>query len=243
METTVPTGRAEAAMAQFNKETGRYGPITMIGAMILAILAPLYLVLTGGLDISAGMVLTAFLAVAATFVFGAIIEPISYYPVLGPAAMYQAFMIGNIANKLLPAAIIGQASIDAKPGTRRGDIAAVVAICGAATVHLLSLIIFVGLLGTWLVSLIPNDLVEVVRLFILPSLMGAVLVQTIGTLKSLRPTIVAIGVALVLSFIVVPLLPQLGPFVTAIAVVFSITISWLARNRKLYADPSQTLKE
>lgn len=239
MEETVHTSQADAAMTVFQKQTGRVGPITMIAALILAILAPLSLVLAGGLDITGAMILTAFLAVAATFITGAIVEPISYYPVLGPAAMYQAFMIGNIANKLLPAAIVGQSSIDAKPGTRRGDLAAVVAICGAATVHLLSLIVFVGLLGTWLVSLIPDDVVEVVRLFILPSLMGAVLVQAIDTLKSLRPTLVAIGVALVLNFAILPLVPGLTPYVTACAVVCSIAISWVARDRKLFSQPAE----
>lgn len=41
-------------------------------------------------------------------------------------------MIGNISNKLVPAAIVAQSSIGAKAGTKRGDLAAVMAIGGAA---------------------------------------------------------------------------------------------------------------
>lgn len=240
MENTLTASRAESAMALFQKQTGRYGPITMIAAMILAVMAPLYLVLTGGLEITGTMLWTAFLAVAATFIVIAIVEPLTYYPVLGPAAMYQAFMIGNISNKLLPAAIVGQSSINAKPGTRRGDLAAVVAICGAASVHLLSLLLFVGLLGTWLVSLIPDGVVEVTRLYILPSLLGAVLVQTIVAMKDLRSTIVAIAVAVFLHFVLIPLVPQLALFATAIAVAVTIVLAWLARDRAQYAQAEDT---
>ncbi|HIX00861.1 MAG TPA: hypothetical protein H9871_12055, partial [Candidatus Nesterenkonia stercoripullorum] len=161
-----------------------------------------------------------------------IVEPVTYYPVLGPAAMYQAFMIGNISNKLLPAAIVAQSSIEAKPGTQRGNIAAVMAICGAATVHLLSLLIFVGLFGTWLISIIPTDLIEVARLYILPSLMGAVLVQCIISMRQLRPTIVALTLAVLVQFVVIPLAPGVAPYATAMVVIASIVVSWIVRDRK-----------
>lgn len=227
-----PTLTAEHAMARFDAQTTRYGSITMIAGLILSLGGPFYLLFFGGLDLSWPMIWTAFIAVAATFGVFWIVEPVTYFPVLGPAAMYQAFMIGNISNKLLPAAIVAQSSIDAKPGTRRGNIAAVMAICGAATVHLLSLLIFVGVLGTWLISMIPADLIEVARLYILPSLMGAVLVQCIVSMKQLRPTIVALALALIVQFGVILVAPAVAPYATAIVVISSIVISWLVRDRK-----------
>ena len=105
--------------------------------MLISIIGPLYLVFAGGLDIGPGQLWIAFAAVAATFGIIWIVEPLTYYPILGPAAMYQAFMIGNISNKLLPAALIAQTNIGAKPGSKRAELAAVVAICGAAVVHLI----------------------------------------------------------------------------------------------------------
>ncbi|UBH04689.1 hypothetical protein K8P10_000200 [Leucobacter sp. Psy1] len=227
-----PTLTAENAMARFDAQTTRYGSITMIAGLILSLAGPFYLLFFGGLDLSWPMIWTAFIAVAATFGVFWIVEPVTYFPVLGPAAMYQAFMIGNISNKLLPAAIVAQSSIDAKPGTSRGNIASVMAICGAATVHLLSLLIFVGVLGTWLISMIPPDLIEVARLYILPSLMGAVLVQCIVSMKQLRPTIVALALALIVQFGVILVAPAVAPYATAIVVISSIVISWLVRDRK-----------
>lgn len=230
--TTNPTTlTADAAMSRFARQTTRYGSLTMLVSLGLSLAGPLYLLWFGGLEITGSMVWIAFAAVAATFAVFWIVEPLTYFPVLGAAAMYQAFMIGNISNKLLPAAIVAQSSIKAKPGSRRGDISAVMAIGGAATVHLLSLLVFVGLFGTWLVSVIPMEVIEIARLYILPSLLGAVLVQCIVSMKQLRTTLVAVAVGLTVTFVLVPLAPQIAAFATAIAVVTSIVVSWVVRER------------
>lgn len=234
--TSPPNSTADDAMSLFNRQTTRYGTLTMLGGLVISLAGPAYLVFFTDLSITASMVWVAFGAVAATFAVFWIVEPLTYFPILGPAAMYQAFMIGNISNKLLPAAIVAQASIEAKPGTKRGDIASVMAIAGAASVHLASLLVFVGFLGTWFVSLIPQDVVEVARLYILPSLLGAVFVQSIVAMKQLRSTAVAIALALLLQFAIVPLAPALAVYATAFAVVGSIVISWLVRDRKQYTN-------
>jgi len=237
--TSSPTAHSDASMARFEAQTSRYGSITMAIGLILSLLGPLYLAFFTDLEITASMVWIAFIAVAATFGVFWFVEPLTYFPILGSAAMYQGFMIGNISNKLLPAAIVAQSSINARPGTRRGDLAAVMAICGAATVHLTSLLLFVGILGTWLVSLIPVEMIEVARLYILPSLMGAVLVQCIVSMNQVRPTIVALALALIMQFGVIPLAPQLALFATAIVVGLSIVISWIVRDRKQVHIPEE----
>lgn len=237
---TINLTSADASMARFEKQTTRYGSLTMTAGLIFSLLGPIYLVFFSDLDIAPSMIWVAFLAVAATFGVLWIVEPVTYFPILGSAAMYQAFMIGNISNKLLPAAIVAQSSIGAKPGTKRGDLAAVMAICGAATVHLTSLLLFVGVLGTWLVSQVPAEIIEVARLYIMPSLMGAVLVQSIVAMKSLRPTIIAIVLALLMNFVVLPAMPAVAMFATALVVIASIVVSWVLRDRKALAAGAES---
>lgn len=227
-----PSTAADAAMSRFETQTSRYGSLTMAAGLILSLLGPSYLVFFSDLQITPGMVWVGFLAVAAIFGVLWFVEPLTYFPILGSAAMYQAFMIGNISNKLVPAAIVAQSSIGAKAGTKRGDLAAVMAIGGAATMHLLSLLIFVGFLGTWLVSRVPVEVIEVARLYIMPSLMGAVLVQAIVSMRNLRATVVAVGLALIIQLLIVPIFPQLGMFATAIVVITSIIINWIVRDRR-----------
>jgi len=232
MTATLTDPQTSAGMGEFERTTNRWGRLTMIVGLLFSLAGPLYLVFFADLGVTTTQLFTAFAAVAGTFFVIWLVEPLTYFPILGSASMYQAFMIGNISNKLLPAALIAQSSIGAKPGTPRGSLAAVMAICGAAAVHLLSLLIFVGLLGTWLISVIPPDVTEVVRIYVLPSVMGAVVVQAVVSLKQFRATIVAFVVALLVQFVLVPLVPALAMVATAIAVLTTLVIGWFVRKRE-----------
>ena len=203
----------------------------MIAGLIVCLSAPTYLVFLSGLDVDQTRILAAFLAVAGTFGVLWVVEPVTYFPILGQASMYQAFMIGNISNKLLPAALMAQTTVEAKPGTRRGELAAVMAIGGAVVVHLLSLLVFVGILGTWLLSVIPQGLIEVLQTYILPTVLGAVLVQAIVSQKQSRTTIIAGVIAAVVVFGLVPAMPQLAFFATVIVVFGTVASAWFLRSR------------
>ncbi|MDO5493938.1 MAG: hypothetical protein Q4F53_10075 [Nesterenkonia sp.] len=227
--TTAPT--ADQAMQQFEHTTSRWGRLTMSAVLITSLAAPILLLVLGDFGVTFNQLLTAYLAVAAVYLVLAIVEPITYFPILGQAAMYQAFMIGNIANKLLPAAIVAQNRVAVRPGSRQGDLVAVMAICGAAVVHVVSLLLFVGIFGTWLLSVVPEPVIEVAQLYILPSILGAVVVQALITVKQARSALFAAAASLFVVFALVPLVPAVGAFGVAIVVLLTILASWFLRNK------------
>ncbi|MBT2522580.1 hypothetical protein [Arthrobacter sp. ISL-28] len=233
--TTIVPATSNTAMTDFSRTTSRWGQITMIIGLLISLAGPLDLVFASGLDIAPEQLWIAFAAVAATFGIIWIVEPLTYFPALGPAAMYQAFMIGNISNKLLPAALIAQTNIGAKPGSKRAELAAVVAICGAAAVHLVSLAIFVGLLGSWLISVIPPSVLLVTRLYVLPTVLAAVLVQAVVSMKQPRTTVIALVVSAVVVFVILPLAPSLAMVSTAIVVLATIMLAWFFRAKSVTA--------
>ncbi len=237
MTTDTTTSTEQAAYDQFDRTTSRWGRITMALGLFLSWAGPAYLVFFTDLQISQSDLWTGFLAVAAVFAVIWFVEPITYYPVLGPAAMYQAFMIGNIANKLLPSAIVGQAAINAKPGSRRAELAAVMAICGAAVIHIVSLLIFVGILGTWLLSVLPGSIIDVARLYIFPAIIGAVVVQLAVYVRSVRIAAIALVIAVIVQLLVVPNVPALSNFATALVVVATMVAAWFLRDRTAHPDP------
>jgi uncharacterized membrane protein len=232
-----------ASLQAFDATTARWGRLTMIAGLLFALAGPAYLVLFSGLEVDQAKIWTALLAIAGTFGVLWFVEPLTYYPILGQASMYQAFMIGNISNKLLPSALIAQSAIGAKPGTRRGELAAVMAIGGAAMVHLVSLLILVGFLGTWLVSVVPPEVIAVVRTYILPSVLGAVLVQAVVSTRNLRVTVIAGVVAAAVVFLLVPAVPTLAFFGTAIAVITTAVLAWFLRDKSSPADPVESKPE
>lgn len=232
MSTHLTETAASEDLAAFDRTTSRWGRITMLMTLIVSLAGPTYLVFFGGFGITGTQLWAALAAVVGTFFVIFLVEPLTYYPILGQAAMYQAFMIGNISNKLLPAVLVAQTSVGAKPGTRRGELAASMAICGAVLIHIISLLLFVGVLGTWLISVIPMSVIEVARLYILPAVLGAVLVQCIVSMKQPRVTLIALGVAAAVTFVLLPLFPSLAFFGTAIAVLATVVLSWVLRAKQ-----------
>lgn len=222
---------AEQAMGRFEHTTARWGRITMSVGLVMSVAAPFSLLIFGNFQITASQLITAYLSVAAAYLVLAIVEPITYFPILGQASMYQAFLIGNIANKLLPAAIVAQSRLGATPGSRRGDLIAVMAISGAAIVHIVSLLIFVGFLGTWLLTVVPDSVTEVAQIYILPSILGAVVIQAIVTVKQVRTTVFALLASLFVVFLLLPLVPAIGAFNVALVVLLAVLASWFFRNK------------
>lgn len=224
-EQTVGTGSPviDGSWDRFDRTTSRWGRITMTLGMIVMIAGPG--IVAAQLGVDPLTVVTGVTAIAAAFGALWVVEPLSYYPILGPASMYQAFMIGNISNKLLPSAIVAQSTIGARPESRRGQLAAVLAICGAATAHLLSLLVFVGFLGTVLLNSIPPDLLDASKAFVLPAVMGGVVVQIVWSNPQPRILIIAVIVALVVQFALTPLVPVVALFGIAISVVATILLA------------------
>ena len=128
-----------ARFSAFDRTTSIWGPITLSLGLLFSLAAALYAAFGTGVGVTPLELVTAVGAVLATFGIIAVIEPVSYFPILGRSAMYQAFLIGNIANKLLPAAIVAQANLGEKPGTRRAELIAGSAIIGAVLVHITTL--------------------------------------------------------------------------------------------------------
>lgn len=231
--TSTPTPTAGDALAAYDRTTARAGQWTMIAGLVLSLAGPIYLVFfSGAVDVTSAQLWGAFLTVAAAFAAIWIVEPLTYFPILGRAAMYQAFMIGNISSKLLPCALVAQDRVGARAGTRRGDFAAVAAICGAAVVHLASLFVFVGLLGTWLVHQLPPDVIVTVRTFILPAVLGAVVMQAVISMRQPKVAIIAFVVGLVVEFGLKAVVSGLAPFSTALAVLLTVVLAWVTRDRR-----------
>jgi hypothetical protein len=219
--------------AAFERTTTKWGSITLFIGFLIATSVPFYLLFVADADIDFGTIITGFLAVFAVYGVFWIVEPLTYFPILGPAGMYQAFLIGNISNKLLPSAIVAQDTIGAKPGTRKGEYAATMAICGAAIIHVASMVLFVGILGTWLLTLIPESVTLIAKLYILPAILGGVTVQLIASLRQVKSTLIALGIAALIILVLIPLVPVLAPGDVAIVVLLTIAITWFTRKKSI----------
>lgn len=226
----------------FERTTSRWGRWTMFTGLVISLAGPMYLMFGMGHWPGFDVVAQSWIAVAAVFGVIWIVEPIAYYPMLGSAATYQAFMIGNIANKLLPSAVAAQQALGAKQGTKKSEITAVVAITGAAAVHLVSLLVFVGILGTWMVSIIPPAAQEVFG-YVVPAIFGPVLVQAAMAADHLRTVVFAVSCGVVGVFVLVPLVPSTEMYAMALCVLAAVALALTFRPRATTADDADEKTE
>lgn len=160
----------------FHKKSHFWGRLTLYAVMLLTLFLPLYLSFGMGLHPGWSAIFSGFISYAAVVVFLWIIEPISYYTVLGVSGTYLAFLNGNIGNMCLPAASIAQNVVGAEPGTKKGELVATLAIASASIANIIFLL-FIVLGGSFIITSMSDHVVEMISRFVLPSIFGGVIAQ------------------------------------------------------------------
>lgn len=161
---------------RFIPRAHRIGRATLLIAMVLCFLPALYLSFGLGAFPGVGTILTGFLAVVAFVGIMWVVEPISYFPVLGVCGTYMSFLSGNIGNMRMPVVVSCQNAIGAETGSRKAEVAAVIGIAISVLVNLVFLIALV-LIGKALIDVLPAPVAQAVKDYTLPALYGAVVVM------------------------------------------------------------------
>jgi hypothetical protein len=210
---------------EFIPRAHRVGRATLLIAMGLCLLPALYLSFGLGAFPGTGVILGAFLAVAAFAGIVWIVEPVSYFPVLGVCGSYMSFLSGNIGNMRLPVVISCQTAIDAEQGSKKAEVAAVVGIAISVIVNLAFLLVLV-VAGKALIDAMPGPMAVALKEYTFPALYGAVLVMFVMNARTR-----AIALAGVLVAVAVALAPISAVFATTAAGVLGIVVS-LAMARR-----------
>lgn len=153
----------------------RIGKITGALGVLFSFSPAICLAVVYGLLPDPAALLTAFISAAASFGFLWIVEPISYFTVIGPVGTYMAFLSGNISNMRVPCSSMAQLGADVKPGTDEGSIISVIGMAVSVIINISVLTIGV-ILGNSVLSLVPASVTEALN-YLLPALFGALLVQ------------------------------------------------------------------
>ena len=153
----------------------RVGTITNILGVVLSFAPAAVLAVVYGLLPDWGALLTAFIAALSAFGFLWVVEPISYFTVVGPIGTYMAFLSGNISNMRVPCASMAQVSAGVEPGTDKGSIIATIGMAVSVIINISVLTIGV-ILGSSILSKMPAAVTEALY-YLLPALFGALLMQ------------------------------------------------------------------
>ncbi|MCP1110507.1 hypothetical protein [Ohessyouella blattaphilus] len=160
---------------KYMPSVNRIGKITGYLGVVLAFTPAVMLAIVYGLVPKPAALLTAFISGASAFGVLWFVEPISYFPVVGPAGTYMAFLSGNISNMRIPCASMAQVAADVEPGTEKGSVVATIGMAVSIIINIAVLTIG-AILGSSVLSMLPDSIKAALN-YLLPALFGALLVQ------------------------------------------------------------------
>lgn len=166
----------EFVTQEYMPQMNRIGKITGALGVLLSFTPALLLAVVYGIVPKGAALLTAFIAGSSAFGVLWFVEPISYFPVLGPVGTYMAFLSGNISNMRVPCASMAQVAAGVEPGS---DQASVIATIGMAVSVVINVsVLTVGVfLGSSILTMLPGAVTAALQGYLLPALFGALLVQ------------------------------------------------------------------
>ncbi|HLQ73879.1 MAG TPA: small-conductance mechanosensitive channel [Bacillota bacterium] len=217
---------SQGGFSDFHNKVHFWGRITMFGVVIMTLLLPTYLSYVLGLHPGWSVILNGFIAYGAVVIPLWIVEPISYYPVLGVSGTYLAFLNGNIGNMCIPSAAMAQEVVGSEPGTKKGEVTATLAITGAALVNTTVLIVVI-LGGSAILGILPQDIVDSLA-FVLPAIYGGVIAQ----IAIEKPSWGVIGIIFGVTMNLAPVPEALETFLAIVCTVGAIMLLNNMKSKK-----------
>lgn len=156
-------------------KVNKIGKFTGYLGVTLSFVPAILLAVVYGIVPKADALLIAFISGASAFGVLWFVEPISYFPIVGTAGTYMAFLSGNISNMRIPCASMAQVAADVKPGTDKGSIIATLGMAVSIVINV-SVLTIGAILGTSVLSMLPKPVVAALG-YMLPALFGALLMQ------------------------------------------------------------------
>lgn len=207
----------------------RTGVITVIIPMVMCFLPNLYLYLAHGVFPDFNTAMNAWGMIATIYGAFYVVEPVSYYPILGLTGTYISFVSGNIGNLRVPCSAVAQEVVGAQSGTPEGEIASTLGLCGSVITNLF-FVSLAAVAGAALLGFFPTAIQEAFKLYTVPSIFGAM----IGQFGSKAPSLVPFALAIPFFMLYVAPMIGLGFLATPWIVIVASVFGTIAIGRVLY---------
>ena len=157
---------------EFSARAARIGTFTLIAGIIANFVPALYLAGVVGVMPQFTDLLQIYAVALSAFGVSWLVQPLSFYPMLGVGGSYIAWLCGNVADIRVPAATMAQRVAGAEPGSPESDVMATIGISSSVFVSVAIITVFT-LIGSAIMPLVPKFVTKAFG-FILPAVFGAV---------------------------------------------------------------------
>ncbi len=154
----------------------RIGRFTVLVTAALTFLPCVYLYLAHGAFPSMAVAMKSWAMIASIFGAFYIVEPVSYYPILGLTGTYISFLTGNIGNLRVPCSAVAQDVVGVEPGTPEAEIISTLGLAGSVVTNLF-FVTLAALAGTALLAAFPPAIALAFKKYTVAAIFGAVFGQ------------------------------------------------------------------
>ena len=226
---TVDTAQQDYAK-NFMPAVHKIGRFTMTVAFLLAFLPVVYFVFIKGYSLPLSSYINTMVVIASIGIGMWLTEPLTYWPVLGSAGTYIAYLSGNVGGMRFPVAMNVQSAMKADISTPKGQVISIVGIVGSVVSNLIILLASV-LLSSWLISIMPPFVTGMFS-FVTMGLFGSMILMRFaghpgGFVKGIMSSAPYLGTAIAVKLVITYLLPSLAMFGTAISVGTTILVAYI----------------
>ena len=161
--------------SKFKIDAIRIGRLTLIIALVMALFPGIYLALFKGVWPGFPMIWKAFAPILVSLFMLWIIEPPSYFPILGLTGTFVSWLSGNILNLRIPCSVVCQQVAGVEEGTPEGDAISTIGLCVSVFVNIVIVLVF-SVAGLQILGIMPEALKEGFN-YLLPAITGAMMVS------------------------------------------------------------------
>lgn len=213
----------------------RIGRFTMAVAFILAFLPVIYFVFIKGYSLPLASYINTIVVISSIGIGMWLTEPVTYWPVLGSAGTYLAYLSGNVGGMRFPVAMNVQASLKADINTPKGQVITIVGIVGSIVSNLIILFLIV-IFGAWLINVLPAS-VKGAFSFVTCSLFGSMILMRFsshkdGIAKGFLSSAPYLGTAIICKVLISKVFTGLVMYGTAISVGVTVLVAYIMFKAK-----------
>ena len=117
-------------------------------------------------------IFSGWVLIASIYLVYAVVEPISFYPVLGLPGTYLSFLGGNIGNMRVPCSAIAQEAVGVQPGTKKAELVSTLGIIGSIITNII-VVTIAAFGGAALMNAFPPIIIEAFE-YVSPAIFGAI---------------------------------------------------------------------
>ncbi|MBP7222689.1 MAG: hypothetical protein KBA50_05515 [Sedimentibacter sp.] len=156
----------------FTKPIIKYGMITNLLGVLLSFVPSFVLLFVYDIFPGVSNILSGWVLIVSIYGIYAIVEPVSYFPILGLPGTYMSFLAGNIGNMRVPCSAIAQEAVGVTPGSKKAELVSTLGIAGSIITNMI-VVTIAAVGGAALMNAFPPIVIEAFT-YVSPAIFGAI---------------------------------------------------------------------